>query len=51
VSYCSMYSHVQRGNEEMALVKAMYQIIGPSGELGYEFTNGTVTLRGIYEIK
>ncbi len=33
----------------MAPVKAVYHLIGPSGELGYDFTEGTTTLMGIYE--
>lgn len=34
----------------LAPVKAVYHLIGPSGDLGYDFVKGSTTLKGIYEI-
>jgi len=34
-----------------APVKSVYHVLGPNGELGYDFIEGTTTLRGIYEIE
>jgi len=53
-----LYDNTYRSIEDIASprsalapLKAVYHLLGPSGELGYDFIENTTTLRGIYEIK